>query len=151
MTYCLAINLNQGLVFCSDSRTNAGMDNISTYSKMHTFVWPGNRVFVLLSAGNLAITQAVVKRMNRDVEQSDAPSLLSLDSMHEAADYVGLISTDLQRQHASRDTASTNFLATTTTVAIHIQPLSSPGAATIWTSALASTPTNASAAVRQQQ
>lgn len=111
MTYCLAINLNQGLVFCSDSRTNAGMDNISTYSKMHTFVWPGNRVFVLLSAGNLAITQAVVKRMNRDVEQSDAPSLLSLDSMHEAADYVGLISADLQRQHASRDTASTNFEA----------------------------------------
>lgn len=112
MTYCLAINLNQGLVFCSDSRTNAGMDNISAYSKMHTFIWPGNRVFVLLSAGNLAITQAVVKKLNRDVEQGELPNLLSVASMHEAADYVGLISTDLQRQHASRDTATTNFEAT---------------------------------------
>lgn len=111
MTYCLAMNLNQGLVFCSDSRTNAGMDNVSTYSKMHTFIWPGNRVFVLLSAGNLAITQAVVKRMNRDVEQGVLPNLLSVGSMHEATDYVGLISTDLQRQHTNRDTASTNFEA----------------------------------------
>jgi len=111
MTYCLAINLNQGLVFCSDSRTNAGMDNVSTYSKMHTFIWPGNRVFVLLSAGNLATTQAVVKRMNRDVEQEAEHSLLTLGSMHEAADYVGMISTDLQRLHASRDIASTNFEA----------------------------------------
>jgi putative proteasome-type protease len=111
MTYCLAINLKQGLVFCSDSRTNAGMDNVSTYSKMHTFVWPGDRVFVLLSAGNLATTQAVVKKINRDVEQGLVPSLLSVGSMHEAADYVGMISTDLQRLHASRDTASTNFEA----------------------------------------
>jgi len=111
MTYCLAINLNQGLVFCSDSRTNAGMDNVSTYSKMHTFMWPGERIFVLLSAGNLATTQAVVKRINRDVEQGAIPNLRSVASMHEAADYVGLISTDFQRLHASRDTASTNFEA----------------------------------------
>lgn len=111
MTYCLALNLNEGLVFCSDSRTNAGMDNVSTYSKMHTFIWPGNRMLVLLSAGNLATTQAVVKRMNRDVEQGNIPNLLSVNSMHEAADYVGLISTDLQRLHASRDIASTNFEA----------------------------------------
>ena len=111
MTYCLAINLNQGLVFCSDSRTNAGMDNVSTYSKMHTFIWPGDRVFVLLSAGNLATTQAVVKRINRDVEQAAAPNLRNIGSMHDAADYVGTISTDLQRLHASRDTADTNFEA----------------------------------------
>lgn len=111
MTYCLAINLNQGLVFCSDSRTNAGMDNVSTYSKMHTFIWPGDRIFVLLSAGNLATTQAVVKKMNRDVEQGVVPNLLTLGSMHEAADYVGMISTDLQRLHTSRDIASTNFEA----------------------------------------
>jgi putative proteasome-type protease len=111
MTYCLAMNLNQGMVFCSDSRTNAGMDNVSTYSKMHTFMWPGDRIFVLLSAGNLATTQAVVKKMNRDVEQGLVPNLLSVASMHEASDYVGVISTDLQRLHASRDMASTNFEA----------------------------------------
>lgn len=63
MTYCIAINTDQGLVFCSDSRTNGGLDNISVYSKMHTFVWPGERTFALLSAGNLATTQSVVKRL----------------------------------------------------------------------------------------
>jgi putative proteasome-type protease len=78
---------------------------------MHTFIWPGDRAFTLLSAGNLATTQAVVKRINRDIEQGALPNLLSVASMHEAADYVAVISTDLQRLHASRDTASTNFEA----------------------------------------
>jgi putative proteasome-type protease len=112
MTYCLSINVERGLVFCSDSRTNAGMDSIGTYSKMHTFVWGGERVFVLLSAGNLATTQGVVKKMYRDVEQALVPNLVTATSMSEAADYVGMISTQLQRQQASRDTANTNFEAT---------------------------------------
>lgn len=112
MTYCLAINLDNGLVFCSDSRTNAGMDNVSTYSKMHTFIWPGNRVFVLMSAGNLATTQVVVTKISRDVQQGLVPNLLSVSSMHEAADYVGMVSTDLQRLHATRDNTSANFEAT---------------------------------------
>lgn len=112
MTYCLSINVERGLVFCSDSRTNAGMDSIGTYSKMHTFVWPGERVFVLLSAGNLATTQAVVKKMYRDVEQAWVPNLMTATNMCEAADYVGMISTQLQRQQASRDTANTSFEAT---------------------------------------
>ncbi len=111
MTYCLAINLNQGMAFCSDSRTNAGMDNVSTYSKMHTFVWRGERTFVLLSAGNLATTQAVVKKMRRDVEQGMVPNLVTVTSMHEAADYVCMVSTDLQHLHASRDLANTSFEA----------------------------------------
>jgi putative proteasome-type protease len=112
MTYCLSINVDRGLIFCSDSRTNAGMDNIGSYSKMHTFMWPGDRVFVLLSAGNLATTQAVVKKIYRDNEQSIVPNLLTVGSMSEAADYVGMVSTQVQRQQASRDTANTNFEAT---------------------------------------
>ncbi|MDO9189798.1 MAG: peptidase, partial [Sulfurimicrobium sp.] len=56
MTYCLAIKVDEGLVFASDSRTNAGVDHISTYSKMFSFNWPGERFFVLLSSGNLATT-----------------------------------------------------------------------------------------------
>ncbi|MDV3241836.1 MAG: hypothetical protein LOY00_08690, partial [Methylocaldum sp.] len=100
MTYCLSINVERGLVFCSDSRTNAGMDSIGTYSKMHTFAWGGERVFVLLSAGNLATTQAVVKKMYRDVEQALVPNLITATSMSEAADYIGMISTQLQRQQA---------------------------------------------------
>lgn len=112
MTYCLSINVDQGLVFCSDSRTNAGMDNIGSYSKMHSFVWEGDRVFTLLSAGNLATTQAVVKKLSTDFEQNLIPSLLSVASISEAADYVGMVSTSVQRQQAGRDTSNTNFEAT---------------------------------------
>ena len=112
MTYCLAINTDQGLVFCSDSRTNAGIDNVSTYSKMHTFVWPGERVFLLLSAGNLATTQAVVKKLKGDVPAGLVPNLLSANSMQEAADDLGIVSTQVQKTHASRDTANTSFEAT---------------------------------------
>ena len=112
MTYCLAINVNDGLVFCSDSRTNAGTDNVSTYSKMHTFEWPGNRIFVLLSAGNLATTQSVVKKLNGDIAAATAINLLTVRSMQEAADYLGDISTAVQKLHTTRDTATTNFEAT---------------------------------------
>lgn len=106
MTYCLAIHVQQGLVFCSDSRTNAGMDNVSSYSKMHAFNWPGQRSFTLLSAGNLATTQSVIKRINRDIAHGSGPNLLSVSTMHEAADYVGTVSTDLQKLHLSRDIGS---------------------------------------------
>lgn len=112
MTYCVAINVDQGLVFCSDSRTNAGMDNVGTYSKMHTFHWDGNRSFVLLSAGNLATTQAVVKRLNQDVSSGVTPNLLSVNTLQDAADYVGYVSTEAQRGQSSRDTSNTNFEAT---------------------------------------
>ncbi|MEO7161175.1 MAG: proteasome-type protease [Polaromonas sp.] len=59
MTYCIAIKLNAGLVFLSDSRTNAGLDNISTFRKMIVYEKPGDRFMVLLSAGNLSISQSV--------------------------------------------------------------------------------------------
>jgi putative proteasome-type protease len=112
MTYCLAINVNEGIVFCSDSRTNAGTDNVGTYSKMHSFTWPGERSFVLLSAGNLATTQAVVKKLNSDVPNGLVPNLTTVRSMQEAADYLGIVSTMIQKQQAERDTASTSFEAT---------------------------------------
>ncbi|PKY10774.1 peptidase [Acidithiobacillus marinus] len=112
MTYCLTAHVNGGLIFCSDSRTNAGTDNVSIYSKMHTFCWPGDRFFCLLSAGNLATTQGVVMRLQQDVDQNAAIHLLNLPSMAEAADYVGLINAEIQRNQVSRDTANTNFEAT---------------------------------------
>lgn len=112
MTYCLAINVNDGLVLCSDSRTNAGTDNVSTYSKMFTFAWPGVRFFALLSAGNLATTQAVVKKLNGDIPAGLVPNLSTAATMQEAADYVGMVSAQVQKHHASRDTANTNFEAT---------------------------------------
>jgi putative proteasome-type protease len=112
MTYCVAIKTDGGLVFASDSLTNAGTDHVSTYSKMHTFVQPGSRTFVLLSAGNLATTQAVVKRLRDDCRLGNLPCLSSVDSMSEAVDYVGHVSTEVQRSQAARDTANTNFEAT---------------------------------------
>ena len=58
MTYCLAIKTTDGIVLASDSRTNAGVDTVNIYSKMHAFVTPGQRAFVLLTAGNLATSLA---------------------------------------------------------------------------------------------
>jgi putative proteasome-type protease len=112
MTYCLAIKVAQGLVFCSDSRTNAGTDNVGTYSKMHSFTWAGERSFTLLSAGNLATTQAVVKKMRNDTLAGLTPNLRTAATLQEAADYVGIVSTQVQRQQASRDTSNTSFEAT---------------------------------------
>jgi len=100
MTYCLAVTVDQGLVFASDSRTNAGVDQISTFSKMHRFLGDGKRIFVLLSSGNLATTQAVVTRLKRDIEKKAARSLVTVEHLSEAAEYVGAISRDEQHKHA---------------------------------------------------
>jgi putative proteasome-type protease len=112
MTYCVAIKTDSGLVFASDSLTNAGIDHVSTYSKLHTFVQPGDRMFVLLAAGNLATTQSVVKRLRDDCKLGNQPCLSSVNSMSEAVDYVGTVSTEVQRNQAARDTANTSFEAT---------------------------------------
>lgn len=95
MTYCLAMNVNEGLVLCSDSRTSAGTDNVSVYPKMFTFAWPGVRFFTLLSACNLATTQAVVKKLTSDIPAGTVPNLTTVTSMQEVADYVGMVSTQL--------------------------------------------------------
>jgi len=86
MTYCVAARLNEGMVFLSDSRTNAGMDQVSTFRKMGVFERPGDRVIVLMSAGNLAITQGVREILN---EADEAESLWSVDSMADAAALLG--------------------------------------------------------------
>lgn len=99
MTYCLAIALKSGLVFLSDSRTNAGVDQVSTYSKMQTFGVDGERQFVLLSAGNLATTQAVTNQLRRDMSQGAPVSLLTVTHMSEAADYVGAVNRQQQEKN----------------------------------------------------
>ena len=100
MTYCVAMLLDSGLVFLSDSRTSAGVDYVSVYSKMHTFQLTEGRVFVLLSAGNLATSQAVVNALRRDLADAEAP--VSLNSVHfpfDAAHYIGEISVRVQNEH----------------------------------------------------
>lgn len=114
MTYCVAINTDQGLVFCSDSRTNGGFDNVSVYSKMHTFVWPGERTFALLSAGNLATTQTVVKRLWSDIENAAPVNLRNVPNMLAASDYIAATSAFVQKQHTDRiaSDSNANFEAT---------------------------------------
>ena len=89
MTYCLAIALDEGLVFCSDSRTNAGADRVSSYSKMHRFAFPGERSLVLLSAGNLATSQAVVAQIHRDLEAGESAPIHRAEYVSDVADYIG--------------------------------------------------------------
>lgn len=99
MTYCLAIRVDQGLIFASDSRTSAGADHVSTFSKMHLFEQSGERVICLLSSGNLATTQAVLRHIRRDNERGKGLTLNSARDLAEAAEYVGRLSREEQRKH----------------------------------------------------
>ena len=105
MTYCIGYWLEKGLVFASDSRTNAGVDYISSYSKMFVFQPASDRLFVLLAAGNLATTQAVVNRIQRDLDPeiepqaSEAKDLRSCHYLFEAAEYIGRLSVAEQQAH----------------------------------------------------
>jgi putative proteasome-type protease len=92
MTYCVAIWVNSGTVFCSDSRTNAGVDHISTYSKMYRFGREGDRQFGILTSGNLATTQAVIAQLKKDMDEPGKCSLMTVTTVDEAADYIGEIS-----------------------------------------------------------
>ncbi len=90
MTYCLGIFLREGLVFASDSRTNAGVDNIATFRKMSIFEKAGEKVMVLMSAGNLATTQLVVNRLHRALnDQNNHYNLFAASSMFDAAEIIG--------------------------------------------------------------
>lgn len=101
MTYCLAISVNKGLVFASDSRTNAGVDYVTTYSKMHKFIWPDERFCVLLTAGNLATSQAVINIIKNQLDDPKAKfDLRKGKYLHEVAHYVGQLSQKEQKEHA---------------------------------------------------
>lgn len=90
MTYCLAMSLEQGLVFASDSRTNAGVDQVSTFRKMRVWEQPGQGVFVMLSAGNLAITQFVSALIDQGTKSDDPKKNIHLaETMFDAARVVG--------------------------------------------------------------
>ncbi len=98
MTYCVAVSVDAGMVFCSDSLTNAGIDQVSTYSKMFRFGIDDERQFVILSAGNLATSQATIAKVKTDIKQQAEINLLNMDSVEEAADYLGDISREQQEK-----------------------------------------------------
>lgn len=89
MTYCAATKLDAGIVFASDSRTNAGVDNISTFRKMKVFEAPGERVLVTLCSGNLAITQATINQLEQATRKNEGKHLLNAESMYEVATLIG--------------------------------------------------------------
>ncbi len=102
MTYCVAIKVNEGLVFAADTRTSAGVDDVRTYNKLHVFEFAGERVFVVLSAGNLATTQAVLAHLKRDLDDPNAAvSLRRVRHMFDAAEYLGAVSVKAQRDTAA--------------------------------------------------
>ena len=106
MTYCVAISTDSGLVFCSDSRTNAGADMLFSHSKMHIFNPDPDRMFVILSAGNLATTQAIISRIEHELEDPNAKvNLRSCPRMLDVAKYVSQISREEQAS-AQKNTAS---------------------------------------------
>jgi putative proteasome-type protease len=88
MTYCVALKLSEGIVLCSDSRTNAGVDHIASFRKLQVFEKPGERVVFIQSAGNLASTQSVISLLQKAIHQGDK-HLLNVESLFDAAELVG--------------------------------------------------------------
>ena len=92
MTYCVGLRLHDGLVLLSDTRTNAGVDNISTFRKMHVYAEPGERVIALMPAGNLAIAQSVLNLLDEGIENEktgEVETLMNVPTMFRAAQLVG--------------------------------------------------------------
>ncbi len=92
MTYCVGLLLNEGMVLLSDTRTNAGLDNISTYRKMFVFEDPGERIITILTAGSLSITQTTIARLREAMDDPEATSDTSImlsPTMLKVADLIG--------------------------------------------------------------
>jgi putative proteasome-type protease len=99
MTYCVAMCVDDGLVFLSDTRTNAGVDHISTARKMTVFELPGERMLALLGAGNLSLTQAVLQELN-EPSDPERPTLWTAPTMADAARVVGKAVRDVHQREA---------------------------------------------------
>lgn len=104
MTYCVAVRVQSGLVLLSDTRTNAGMDNVSRFAKMFTFTVPGERVIALLTSGNLSITQSVISRLRRKIqraeqENSGEETILNAETMFRVAQIIGEEMREVQSEY----------------------------------------------------
>lgn len=97
MTYCVGVRLDDGLIFASDSRTHAGVDNYATFCKMSVFERPGDRVLVLLSSGGQAATQTVINLLRKRAT-GEAPHVWSVDSMFDVANLVSDAMRDIERR-----------------------------------------------------
>lgn len=92
MTYCVGLLLDEGMVLLSDTRTNAGLDNIAIYRKMFTFEEPGERVIAILTAGSLSVTQTTLARLREAIDEPDASadsSIMLAPTMLKVAEIIG--------------------------------------------------------------
>jgi putative proteasome-type protease len=98
VTYCLGIITKYGLVMAADSRTNAGVDYVSTYQKLFDFSQPGERVILLCTAGNLSVTQGAIAQMHRDIRIPEEANLHTLPTLYDVARYIGAKIRQIQEQ-----------------------------------------------------
>ncbi len=101
MTYCVAMRLDAGLVFLSDSRTNAGVDHINTFRKMSVIERAGERVLVLMTAGNLSVSQSVVNILRERLGRDDQENLYNLPNLFEAARHIGGVVREVYQRDAA--------------------------------------------------
>jgi putative proteasome-type protease len=101
MTYCVALRLEAGMIFASDSRTNAAVDQVATFSKMRLYEKPGDRVIVTLTSGNLAMTQGAIELLERQGRAEGGRSLWNVESMYDAAILVGEALREMHRRDAA--------------------------------------------------
>src|SRR5215813_10558764 len=105
MTYCCGILVRDGLVMIADTRTNAGLDNVSTFRKLHIFSKPGERIMAIASAGNLAISQSVLSTLTEGVENTETgeiETLMNAPTMFQAAQRIGRV---IRRLHDAEGAA----------------------------------------------
>lgn len=121
MTYCVAVRTNAGLVMLSDTRTNAGLDNIGMFRKTFTYEVPGERAIALLCSGNLSVTQEVKAKLSRAMKDSaenpEVETLLNCATMHRAAHLVGEAMKAVQTELRSGMTAGNISLSASILVA----------------------------------
>ena len=100
MTYCVGLLLNEGIVLLSDTRTNAGLDNISVYRKMFAFENPGERVITILTAGSLSVTQTTIARLREAIDAADADaetSIMLAPTLLKVAEIIGNMLASVRR------------------------------------------------------
>ena len=109
MTYCVGLLLNEGMVCLSDTRTNAGLDNISTYKKMFVFERPGERIITIMTAGSLSVTQTTIARLDEaavDSEATSETSILLAPTILQVAEIIGRTLASTSHEVASRMSSS---------------------------------------------
>jgi len=116
MTYCVGVLLDAGMVFASDSRTNAGVDHVSSFRKMTVYDRPGDRVVVILTSGNLSVTQNAINLLESNAKRGDgSPNVWNAQSLFEIATLLGDCLREVKRRDAAYLTqnnidANANFI-----------------------------------------